>query len=310
MPPPVGVVPSDVSFIVQVTEAHGVGDSGWSETYFMEILSGASPLAGAIARHQTIVNARRLAIPAVHVIETLRASFVDIRGDSILLFPPEAGLGPGEGPAGDINPALGYFMNTWEATGLVNTTRIYRGWNKTDTVWTPGSPRTVEPPGGPRASLVNIGGELIATRTIAGHTTRYMMRSYQRPDSVGGPARTAVGTVTTDGNGRLEFTWPLPIPAGWLAGKYIHVEAPRVKCVRGVSGRHLITAINTVGTNFVVVTATSYECPVAALTAVAPKGFLEIVAYFPIARYSIGGAGKKDTGRPFYLTRGRRSARR
>ena len=107
----------------------------------------------------------------------------------------------------------------------------------------------------------------------------------------------------------VAFVWPLPVPADWAAGKQIHVRAPRVKCVRGVSGMHRIITILPLATTFKVITDTTYECAPSTLSSVVPKTFLHIESYYPIFRTADGGAGKKDAGRPFYQRRGRRSAR-
>jgi len=312
MPVAAGFIPDATNPIVQVTEIHGTRDAGWTETYFIRLASGTPDFAlnSAVSRHQFIIDARRTAIPPVHIIESLRVSDVKVSGDSILKFPPEANLGPGTGPPGDVNPALGYFMTTNENTGTVNITRTYRGFGTDNTIYNSSSPRSVIPPGGVRGSLNLIGVELITTRTLGGATTMYVMKSFQRPElPLLGPQFTGPGTVTADAAGRLQFTFPSPLPAGWEAGKRFHVRAPRVKCVRGVTGIHNIVSIATIGGISNVLTNTIYRCAGSTLADVVPRGFLHVDAWFPINRFEIGGVGKRDTGRPSYLTRGRQSAR-
>jgi len=310
MPPPLGVIPSDVNPIYQITEAHGVGDIGWSETYFMQITGGTATPVAVIARHALIIEARRIPIPPVHIIETVRVSNVEVPGDSTVRFPPDAALGVGNGPPGDADPVLGYFMATTDISGLVNHTRIYRGWQPDNLAFTPGSPRTTIPPGPVRVMMLTIGTELITTRTFTGITTRYMMKSFQRPESVGGPTLTPAGTVQVEADGKLAFTWPTTAVGAVLPGTRFHVRAPRVRCVRGVSGIHQATGTVVIGDLTKILTSTTYDCPAAALTLVVPKAFLHIDSYYPITRAIDGGAGKKDAGRPFYLRRGRRSVRR
>lgn len=310
MPAPAPYVPTGPGEVFQVTEAHGVGDIGWSETYFIQVIGGLAPGIGCLVRHSELVLIRRRGGPPGHIVETCRVSDVMLPGDSLLRFPPDANLGPCTGPVGDADPVLGYYLTTGENTGLVTNTRIYRGWQPTNLAFNPGSPRTTVPAPAALAMLIDIGKELIATRTIAGITTRYMMKSYYRPEASGGPSiQNAVGVQLT-GDAKLSFVFLAPLPGQWEPGKRIHVRSPRVACVRGVAGVHTIASMEAVGASVRVDTLTPYHCAPSTLTEVTAKAFLHIDGYYQIERASVGGAGKKDAGRPFYLRRGRRSGRR
>lgn len=305
-----GVLPTVDNPIYQLTEAHGYGDIGWSETYFLQVLGGlASPVAG-VTRHQFIIEARRRPSPPTHIVETLRVSDVTVPGDSIIRFPPDAELGVGFGPPGEADPVLGYFMTTNDASGIVNHTRIYRGWQPDHLNFVAGAPRTTIGPAAVRVMMLAIRTELTATRTLGGITTRYMMKSFQRPEAPGGPLVTAPGTVSIEDDGKLAFVWPAAVAGTWVAGQRIHVRAPRVKCVRGISGIHRITSVLAQPPNVKVIVDTTFDCAPSALTWVVPRGFLHIESYYPIDRAIDGGVGKKDAGRPFYQRRGRRSVRR
>ena len=54
-----GLLPTAGQPIYQITEAHGVGDIGWSETYFIQVLGGGTTGAGLMGRHGFLIEARR-----------------------------------------------------------------------------------------------------------------------------------------------------------------------------------------------------------------------------------------------------------
>jgi len=304
MPLPIPVFPTTDQPIIQITEAHSVGDAGWSESYYIRVVGAGNPLQAAVNRHAAIIGFRRPEIPVLHIIESVRASDVVVSGDSILLFPPNAELGAGPvlGPAA--NPALGYFATIVDSTFTVNETRIYRGWGQEDMAWKPDSPRTTVPAAKPLAFLTNIQTELAATRTLAGMTTNYMIKSFVRPGGAVNVGLVEGLAVDVDANNQLRFESTAAWPVSWVPGKRIHVNAPRVKCVRGVSGIHLLTSVSSTPP-FLATTSTVYDCAPTTLSLVTAKAFIHMDAWYPLFGVSIGGAGKRDTGRPFYLTRGR-----
>jgi hypothetical protein len=296
--------------MVQVVEAHSVGDDGWSETYHMVVRGSPIPLGQAQARHALLIGQRKIALPQEHIIEYLRVSDVAVAGDSKVGFPPKFGLGAGPLNKPPTNPCLGYFMTTSDISGTIGETRIYRGWAADDIAWTPGSPRTTEIPAGPKASLINIAEELRTTRNVGGTDTSYCLKSFLRPGAPNVPLVTGL-RVTVGDESNLVFTFDsVGIPIGWAAGERIHVAANRVRCVRGVSGLHLLTAVTINAGVVTAVTNTIYDCPPIALGAVTAKAFLHVIAFYLISQAEVGGAGKRDTGRPFFLTRGRSPVRR
>jgi len=310
MPAPIPVLLAANDYMVQIVEAHSVGDDGWSETYHMVVRASTIPLGDAQARHALLIGMRKIALPQEHIIEYLRVSDVAIAGDSKVGFPPKFGLGAGPLNKPPTNPVLGYFMTTSDISGTIGETRIYRGWAADDIAWTPGSPRTTEIPAGPKASLVNIAEELRKTRDVGGTETSYCLKSFLRPGAPNITLQEGMRVGVGD-ESNLVFTFnSATIPLGWAAGQRIHVAANRVRCVRGVSGLHLITAISVLAGVVTVVTNTIYDCPPIALGAVTAKGYLHVPAYYLIKQAEVGGAGKRDTGRPFFLTRGRAPARR
>jgi len=308
---PIPVEISATNRVVQITEAHSVGDAGWSESWYIYVVGGTNPLQAAVVRHQDVIDLRRAQIPVAHVQEAMRGSDVLISGDSILIFPPLLGLGQGAVIDVPANPCLGYFMTTNDLSNTINETRIFRGWGLDSLAWLPGSPRTTVPPARPLGFLQSLAQEIVQTKINAGSSTTYVLKSFRRPDgSIGAPTIKKPLTVNAGANRLLTFTGAGEIPVGWEVGSRIHVRSPRRACVRGVSGVHLITGLTSTDGVLVITTSTVYQCDPATLTGVSAEAFLHITAWYAITGAVPGGAGKRDTGRPFFLTRGRSPARR
>lgn len=306
MPAPTPVTWDASNPVVQITEQHSVGDFGWSEVYYIYIPGGTNPLDSALARHGLVVGFRKNAIPAGHVIESMRASDVAIFGDAKPKFAPEFNLGPGSVADDPCNPALGYFMAVSDQSGTISETRIYRGWYNAGLIINPDSPRSTVPIPLIGGSLNSIATELRTERTALGVTTRYVQKSFLRPESPGGPPRKTGMRASLDATNHLQFITGTPLPDGWEEGMRLHVRTPRMKCVRGVSGVHYVTSITENLGVATIVTSTVYQCGLGTLAPVIASAFKHVPAFYPIAATAIAGAGKRDTGRPFYLTRGRR----
>jgi len=310
MPLPNPVLPTLTEPIFQITEAHSCGDAGWSESYYVRIQAGTRPAADAAAAHQDILDARRVAAPQGHVIESMRVSDVSVAGDSLLNFPPAFGLGAGARVGELAHPSFGYFLTTSDLSATITETRIYRGWATDQVEWSSGAPRATVAPAAVRAFFQILSERLRNARTQGGVNSQYFTKSFIRPGTpVVGPTLRDIESVSINDEGYLQFEGLGDIPDDWVTARAYHVHTPRVKCIRGVSGIHRMISVSAAGGSWKIVTTSRYDCNPELLLQLRGKIFAHLPAYFSIFSVNYGGAGKRDTGRPFYLTRGRSPAR-
>lgn len=294
---------------VHATLFFGLGKQGWTENYFINVSGGTDPLIAAENSARRIVQKRKLILPADISMEALRLSKVTTRGDSNLIFPPAIDLGGGNNLIQSANPALGWLLHVENDDFQVHDSRIHRGWIPADVPYT-GS-QVIGQPAPPVvvAWATNMSAILTAPYVTAGATTRFCIRSFNRPSFLFPAAKLKQFAVS--GSGRIQFVVIDSAAAStWSIGDTIKITVPRKRCVKGINGRARITDIvSGTGTTLVVTVDRKLCCGDTELAGITGEAYKVEQAFYPINYCNLGRQAKRDVGRAFFATRGRQAAR-
>jgi hypothetical protein len=294
---------------VQVTLFFGLGDKGWTETYFMNVAGGTNPLVSAEVSAKRLVQQRNNYLPANVVCQSLRVSRVTVRGDSNIVFPPLDFLGPGNYVADSANPVLGWNVVLANDDFQVRDTRIYTGWAPDLVPFQPNGGIGIAPPPLVVSWVTGLTTILLDPYTVAGVTTTFCLRSFKRPP-IAVPL-VPIGGFGLDAQNRITFiasTGSFPIT--WVPGVNLKITVPRKRCLKGLNGQERIAVIGAGPTGFTKFTMDKKLCCGSdLLDGVSGTAYEIIDAFYPITKCVLGRQGKRDRGRAFFVARGRQSAR-
>lgn len=296
---------------LQATLFFGTGKSGWTETYFMNVNGSDVPLNTGESAMRRIIDARRPLLPTDVSCEALRVSRIDKRGDSNLIFPPDQNLGAGDETTPTSNPVNGWLVRIENDDFQVTDSRIYRGWSPSLATWFSGAPVGAPAPARVVAFVTKMRSILtnVFVAPTTGASVKFCLRSYDRTDA--NYPLFAVFPITVSAAGRLVVrAITSTIGSGTAIGKTLILSVPRKKCLRGVSGRHRIIDMTTVGGTQTDITLDKRLCCSAdELVGLDGQARTLKPALFAIAYCYINRLAKRDVGRAFFAPRGRRSAR-
>lgn len=296
--------------MVQATIMYGLGKAGWSETYFMNINGSSNTLASAENSMARIILLRKPVLPGDVVAESLRLSLVTKRGDSNLLFPPDANLGVGAAVLQSAHPNLGWNCVVENEDFWVGDTRIYKGWIPAMIPYNGVGVIGVEPPIPVKAWSLAMYEILRNPYSSLGGTVRYCLKSHIRPGfSVVYPQMDVV-SFSLDVSGRLVVTVLTAGIGGMVIRDILMVHAERKRCVKGVSGRWKILDMTAAGVN-TQITLANRPCCASADLLDGMTGTAQVYkeAYYPVRWFTLGRQGTRKTGRAFFVPAGRQSAK-
>lgn len=295
---------------VQATIFYGLAKSGWTETYFMNVNGSSNVLVSAENSMARIIQLRNPVLPGDIVAESLRLSLVDRRGDSNLLFPPADGLGVGGAVTQSASPQLGWNAVVENEDFWVSDTRIYRGWVPAMIPYSGSGVIGIDPPVPVKTWALAMANILQNPYTSLGGTVRYCLRSFMRPGFSVVYPEFEMGALTLNTDGRLVVTALTAAIGGAVPGDILMVHADRKRCVKGASGRFKIISMVAAGVN-TEFTLDTKPCCASADLLLGVKGRAQVFreAFYPIRWFAIGRQGSRKTGRAFFVTPGRQSAR-
>lgn len=303
--------PVEGGTIVHVTELRNVGPNGWSENYYAHVTGTGDPLEAAANSHARIITRRAQVMSNAVTAVACRFSDETVFGDSALYFPDQLGLGPGlKGDDGSYT-ALGWMVTMTDASSTISDTRIYRGFPANLVPFSPAFPLAFAPPAAVTAWSEQMSQYMRLGYTAGGANVRYVIRSFMRPGVTGTTSNPAVIQYRCDNfevatNGKIQFRVFSSAPLTWNVGDEIKLKVPRKKCLKGLSGTHKVTSIFPVTTvNNTVTIDLKLCCGNSELEGVVGQAYKQQLAYYPITSWRLGRVGKRDTGRGFFVTRGR-----
>lgn len=290
--------------VVKATIIFNAGRNGWSENYHMHNPATGATLISAGTAMQFLIRARRLALFGDWTQEGARVQRVDIKRDGLPFAAPEIGLGQGKLGGTRIPFWNAWYFNVQDISNQVNDSRPYRGWNQECIAnWDGASINGGAVPAPVTAFWQSMKNVLInPARGADGGQWTFCLRSYSRSD--GDVPELPIVLVDVDDKNRLKFILQGE-HASFKAGGTLIASVNRKRCVKGVSGRHLVRSVAVAGGLTTVQTASKNCCVGADLSDLTGKGRMFKAAYYPIKDFTPVRVSKHDTGRAFFVTRGR-----
>jgi hypothetical protein len=313
-------------FPAKVVLFFGGGKFGWTESQVMYLQSSNpdGPALAALDRFaRDWIKARRGFLSASYVIEAARYEFIGgpNTGQSLLREGNDVNLGAGE-DASLVAPVwLGWWAHENDASAQVRGSRVFRGLGQNSTSgWTPGVLLAggVIPAG--LAGGIKAMNVLLGTTYVSGGTSATpCMATYSRV--LFNANVKPITNITLNGSGQLVVQMPpsfTPVPS---PGDKLKITAKRQRCIRGLAGVTSVVAFN-VGPAPVITISKKFCCNPADLAGFIGKAGPYVPAYvgypaFVTENGTVSGTpalslfklAKKDTGRPFFGTRGRAASR-
>lgn len=292
--------------VYKLTTMINLNIQGWSESYYAWMAGEQLQKLTMESASQKINIARRAALVSVGKMAGQRIESVSVKRDAFVKGPPDLSLGYGTNVATAAGPWDGWLVRISDISGQVWDNRIYTGWDQVSVDYIGTVAAVGQLPPKVSAFLSKLEQALTTVNTTKdGLTWRYAIKSYDRTSGVS--PIVAVVTIALNAQGRVVLT-ALDPTLTIRPGMIVQLNVPRKRCVRGLSGRARVLSV-VVGSSNVITLDKKFCCNEAELVGMIGTVRAIVPAYYPIDTVEAIRVVKRDRGRAFFATAGRRRAR-
>lgn len=293
---------------VKVTMFFNWQNQGWTESYWYKVADAGSPLNVAYNAGRYLAGERRKYLYNEAEISGIRASLVGTPNVSLLKRDKNQGNGPGLDTGEPLPCGTALFVRVQDSSATYSEERAYRGITKAfagaNAIGKDGV--IVTTPMQRWVSTLQLAGTVPYVEPGNGGTAKLGIRARNKTSSPATPV--PILAVGLNNRGRLTFTLYENQPS-YSQGAEFAVKVNRLRCVRGINGRYKVRAASFPTGTTVVETTKTFCCNPADLLDVYGQAQIVGKEYFPWATAYASSLGHKNTGRPFFSTRGRQSAK-
>lgn len=283
-------------------------DQGWNESYWASATGGTGQLASVYNAAVALLEIRKKALSSTAKCVGVRVGLATGTRISTLGKGSVSGTGPGLLTGQALPSGTALFIRAQDASFTYSAEHVYRGLQTAfvgeenqlaDNLVA--TPQAIKWQQEMRAFLVSTYAD---QTTLGGSQVRWGIRASSK-DPVTNQTWPVinVGVSTT---GRLQITVP-GNSSPFVIGDEVALSVNRIRCVRGVSGRHRVRNREVVAAGALLTLNSTYCCNPADLALLFGKVRMVSPVIVQYGWFFFGSLGHRNTGRPNFITAGRRN---
>lgn len=231
---------------------------------------------------------------------------------SVLKRRTAPGSSAGTAPDKVGNPWSCFLVNLYNLSEVYRRSFLLRGMPQIWDLWTSTNPVVPVLPALMETALNNwatvLAGPIVdAPNTRAG--TRWCLLGRSKDANQVGPVD--ILAVNTFSNEDPRFTILIPQLPAFVIGDIVHVHNVRACTARGINGDSVVVGVSSLLPGFQTLTLSKRQCCTGGIVYTGKGKATKVIrsVYAPIAKVRYGRTVNRKSGRPFFGTRGRQSAK-